>query len=128
MIPRLVFFAFTLLVAGLAWLTLQANPTGSYVLRNLLPALLAWLLLGYVMRRHVSDARWWLGWLGFTIPALGLSGYLHFAFMFDWQGIASRAVTPDLLFRFLPYYVLFAGGIGFAIGWIVGRGVRQAQS
>ncbi len=28
---------------------------------------------------------------------------------------------PDRVFRYLPLYTLVAGGIGFAIGWIVGR-------
>ena len=30
---------------------------------------------------------------------------------------------PAQLFRFLPVYTLVAGGIGFIIGWIVGRNV-----
>ena len=36
--------------------------------------------------------------------------------------IKSRPDAVDEeLFRFLPIYTLFAGAIGFAIGWIVGR-------
>ena len=31
------------------------------------------------------------------------------------------AKSPGQLFRFLPIYTTLAGGIGFAIGWIVGR-------
>ena len=30
---------------------------------------------------------------------------------------------PDRVFYYLPYYTIVAGGIGFAIGWIVGRNV-----
>ena len=33
------------------------------------------------------------------------------------------AVNPEGLFRFLPIYTFVAGGIGFAIGWIVGKNV-----
>ncbi len=124
---RLIFVAMSVLFAGFAWLLLQANPTGDFVLRNLLPALIGWLLLAYVIARRGDDPRFWLGWAGFCIPALGLSGYLHLAFLFDWQELATRAVTPSLLFRFLPIYVIFAGCIGFAIGWIVGRGVRTGR-
>ena len=128
MMSKIVFALFTLLLAGFSWLVIQANPLASLALWNLLPAGLAWILLAVILRRHWDDARWWLGWIGFCTPALGLSAYLHLAFLLDWQGIASRAVTPQLLFRFLPWYVLFAGGIGFAIGWIIGRGVRRARS
>jgi hypothetical protein len=35
----------------------------------------------------------------------------------------SAAEFPDRVFRYLPAYTLVAGGIGFAIGWIVGRNV-----
>lgn len=122
---KIAFALFTLLLVGFGWLVLHANPGGSFAARNLLPGCLAWLLLGFVLRGHAADPRWWLGWLGFCMPALGLSTYLHLAFLFDWQDLSSRAVTPDLLFRFLPYYVLFAGVIGFAIGWIIGRGIRS---
>jgi hypothetical protein len=33
------------------------------------------------------------------------------------------AEQPTRVFRFLPAYTLVAGGIGFSIGWIVGRNV-----
>jgi hypothetical protein len=33
------------------------------------------------------------------------------------------AEFPDRIFQFLPVYTTVAGGIGFAIGWIVGRNV-----
>ena len=79
------------------------------------------------MLRRPGDPRWWLGWLGFLVPALGLSGYLHLAFLNDWRGIASEAVTPALLFRFLPWYAGVAGGLGFGIGWIVGRAAMASR-
>ena len=67
--------------------------------------------------------KWPLGTLGFAIPALGLSLYLHHAWSVDLDGLASEARDPRNLFRYLPIYIVFAGGIGFAIGWIVGRNV-----
>ena len=56
---------------------------------------------------------WPLGTLGFAIPALGLSLYLHYHY----------SASPGELFRYLPIFTVVAGGIGFAIGWIVGRNV-----
>lgn len=124
---RLVLLLFTLLVGAFAVLAHRANPTGDHVARNLIPPLIGWVLLAWILSRRIDDPRWWLGWLGFLVPALGLSGYLHLAFVFDWQQLASTATTPALLFRYLPVYALVAGGIGFAIGWIVGRAARPAH-
>lgn len=67
--------------------------------------------------------KWPLGTLGFAIPALGLSLYLHYAWSVDLEGLASEARDPRNLFRYLPIYTVFAGAIGFAIGWIAGRNV-----
>ena len=49
--------------------------------------------------------------------------YLHYAYSVNLNGLFSDAQQPEQLFRFLPAYTMFAGGIGFAIGWIVGRKV-----
>ena len=62
-----------------------------------------------------------LGTLGFAIPALGLSVYLHYAYAVNLNDMFTDAHYPDRVFRYLPLYTLVAGGIGFAIGWIVGR-------
>ena len=67
--------------------------------------------------------QWPLGTLGFAIPAIGLTLYVHHAWSVDLDGLASEARDPRNLFRYLPIYTLFAGGIGFAIGWIAGRNV-----
>jgi hypothetical protein len=65
--------------------------------------------------------RWPLGLVGFAIPALGLSVYLHYAYSVNLNGMFDDAEQPARVFRFLPAYTLVAGGIGFSIGWIVGR-------
>ena len=64
-----------------------------------------------------------LGTLGFAIPALGLSIYLHYAYAVNLNDLFGDVQYPDRVFRFLPAYTLVAGAIGFAIGWIVGRNV-----
>jgi hypothetical protein len=64
---------------------------------------------------------WPLGVIGFAIPALGLSLYLHYAWSVNLNGMFTDAKQPLQLFRFLPVYTTGAGIIGFAIGWIVGK-------
>ena len=64
-----------------------------------------------------------LGTLGYAVPALGLSVYLHYAYAVNLNDLFGRAEGPGQLFRFLPAYTLVAGGIGFAIGWIAGKNV-----
>ena len=112
--------------AGLWFADVQDG--GPWVGRNLLP--LAVLVgLAYVTLRK-GDGRWSgagmrmpLGTLGFSIPALGLAAYLHYAYAVNLNDMFGGAEFPDRVFRFLPAYTLVAGGIGFAIGWIVGRNV-----
>ncbi len=112
-----------------AWFN-DVQDGGPWVIYNLLPLALllglSWLALrrgdGYWSGpRGIRDWRMPLGVLGFAIPALGLAGYLHYAFTVDLDGMFGAG--PGELFRFLPLYNLVAGGIGFAIGWIVGRNI-----
>lgn len=100
----------------------------AYPVRNAIPMLavsvLALLTLNKGNGRWTGAGwRWPLGSLGFAIPALGLSLYLHYGYSVDLDGMYSESVYPDELFRYLPAYTCVAGGIGFAIGWIVGRNV-----
>ena len=101
---------------------------GPWVARNLVPLAVLVVLSWATLRR--GEGRWSgagmrmpLGTLGFAIPALGLSAYLHYAYAVNLNDMFSDAEFPDRVFRFLPAYTLVAGGIGFAIGWIVGRNV-----
>ena len=71
-----------------------------------------------------SGWSWLLGTIGFAIPAVGLSLYLHYGYANDLNGMYSEAIFPQELFRYLPFYTMFAGATGFAIGWIVGRNAR----
>ena len=116
-----------LTAAALAYV-FHVEGTDSYAWRNTVP-ILAVLILGLITL-YRGDGKWsgagfsWpLGTIGFAIPALGLSLYLHYGYTIDLYGMYSQAVYPEALFRFLPLYTSVAGAIGFAIGWIVGRNV-----
>lgn len=97
-----------------------------YLLRNLLPLLVLLLLAALTLHRgggSWSGAGWSmpLGTLGFAVPALGLSTYLHYAYAVNLGDMFGDALYPARVFRYLPIYTLVAGAIGFVIGWIVGR-------
>ena len=116
-----------LLAAAAAWIN-DVQSGGPYVLRNLVPPGLILVFAAMTLRRGQgtwTGAGWRmpLGTIGYAIPALGLSTYLHYAYSVNLNGLFTDATQPEQLFRFLPYYTLVAGGIGFAIGWIAGRNV-----
>ena len=99
-----------------------------HLLFAMVPMLLVILLSGITLYRGGgnwagSGWQWLLGTIGYTVPAIGLSLYLHYGYASDLNGMYSESVFPDELFRFLPIYTTVAGGIGFAIGWIAGRNV-----
>lgn len=114
-------------LAAAAWFN-EVQEGGPWVFRNLVPLVVLVLLSALTLQR--GGGRWTgagmrlpLGTLGFAIPALGLSCYLHYAYAVNLNGLFDAASRPAELFRFLPVYTLVAGGIGFAIGYIVGRNV-----
>lgn len=99
---------------------------GRWLVRNLIP-LAALLVLSWATL-YRGGGRWSgggmqmpLGTLGFAIPTLGLSAYLHYAYSVNLNDMFGDADYPDRVFRYLPLYSFVAGGIGFAIGWIAGR-------
>jgi len=99
---------------------------GPYVLRNFVPLIIMLLFALVTLLRGQgswtgSGWRLPLGTLGFSIPALGLAVYLHYAYSVNLNGMFDASESPLALFRFLPIYTTVAGGIGFAIGWIAGR-------
>lgn len=116
-----------LVVAAGFWFN-EVQQGGPWVIRNLVPLAILLVLSLITLRRgngHWSGAgmRMPLGTLGFAIPALGLAAYLHYAYAINLNDMFSDAQFPDRVFRYLPAYTIGAGGIGFAIGWIVGRNV-----
>ncbi len=114
-------------VAAALWFD-DVQDGGPYVLRNLLP--LALLIVLSAITLYLGGGRWAgrgkrlpLGVVGFAIPALGLALYLHYAYSINLNDMFTDAAYPDRVFRYLPVYTIVAGGIGFGIGWIVGRNV-----
>jgi len=114
-----------LFVAAVVWIN-DVQEGGPYVMRNLLPPVIILLLATFTLVRGAgtwTGAGWRMpmGTLGYAIPALGLSIYLHYAYSVNLNDLFTDSTSPGQLFRFLPLYTFVAGGIGFAIGWIVGR-------
>ena len=114
-------------VAAAFWFT-DVQQGGPWLARNLVP--LAVLVVLSFLTLRLGGGRWSgagmrmpLGTLGFAIPALGLTAYLHYAYSINLNDMFSDAEHPERVFRYLPAYTLVAGGIGFAIGWIAGRNV-----
>ncbi len=116
---------FLLVLAAAAWFN-DVQEGGRYVIRNLVPPFTVVVLAAFSLVRgggHWTGAGWRLplGTLGFAVPAIGLSSYLHYAYSINLDGLFDGG--SDQMFRYLPYYTFFAGLVGFAIGWIVGRNV-----
>ena len=112
-------------VAAAAWFN-EVQDGGPHVVRNFVPLIIMLLLALLTLVRGKgswtgSGWRFALGTLGFSVPALGLTLYLHYAYSVNLNGMFSDSETPLQLFNYLPYYTTVAGGVGFAIGWIVGR-------
>ncbi|HNP65964.1 MAG TPA: hypothetical protein PKH39_18695 [Woeseiaceae bacterium] len=117
-----------LVTAAASFWIADVQQGGAYVFRNLVPLVVLILLCATTL--HLGNGRWTgagkrlpLGVIGYAIPALGLSLYLHYAYSVNLNDMFTGAVYPDQVFRYLPIYTMLAGGIGFAIGWIVGRNV-----
>jgi hypothetical protein len=119
-------FPVLLLAVAAAFWFADVQQGGPWVVRNLVP-LLALVLLSW-LTLYRGNGRWSgagmrmpLGTLGFAIPTLGLTAYLHYAYSINLNDMFGDAEYPDRVFRYLPAYTLVAGGIGFGIGWIAGR-------
>lgn len=114
-----------LVLAAAAWFN-DVQEGGRYVMRNLVPPFTVVVLAALALARgggRWSGAGWRLplGTIGFAVPAIGLSTYLHYAYSINLDGLFDGG--SGQVFRYLPYYTFFAGLIGFAIGWIIGRSV-----
>lgn len=114
-------------VAAAFWFA-DVQEGGPYVLRNLVPPILLVLISWVTLYRgngkwSGSGMRLPLGTIGYAVPALGLSLYLHYAYSVNLNDMFTDSPYPGRVFRYLPVYTGVAGGIGFAIGWIVGRNV-----
>ena len=102
-----------LVVAVAAWIN-DVQDGGPFVLRNFVPPAVVLILAAITLQRGGgtwtgSGWRLPLGVLGFAVPALGLSIYLHYAYSVNLNELFSDATNPEQLFRFLPVYTLVAG-------------------
>ena len=116
------------ITAAAAAYIMDVEGPDAYAIRNTVPVVLLVVLSALTLLRGKGNwagagRSWPLGTLGFAIPALGLSLYLHHAYSIELESLFGAARQPLELFRYLPIYTVVAGGIGFAIGWIVGRNV-----
>ena len=112
-----------------AWMADIQN-AGPWFVRNAIPIGFCVSLLALALYRNSGyflgeDPRLLFGTLGFAIPSVGLSAYLHYAYAVNLNDMFTGASRPGALFRFLPFYTSVAGCIGFAIGWIVGARLRK---
>ena len=127
--PFMVRLAPVLIIATAAmFYAASVEQTDDYLWRNLLPmhAVVLMAVVTLVRGRGYWTGNGWrmpLATIGFALPTLGLSLYLHYGFSIDLDGMVSESMYPNELFRYLPIYTSGAGVIGFAIGWIVGRSV-----
>jgi hypothetical protein len=111
---------------------LYVEGENSYAIRNLVPlagvVVLALITLSLGDGKwHGAGWRWPLGLIGFAIPSIGLSIYLHYAFATNLDGMFGNVGTDTEnaagVFRYLPLYTVISGAFGFAIGWIIGSRV-----
>jgi len=127
--PFIVRLLPVLIIAGAAMFYIASvEQNDDYLWRNLLPvhAVVLLAVATLVRGRGYWTGNGWrmpLATIGFALPTLGLSLYLHYGLSIDLNGMFSESVFPYELFRYLPIYTSIAGAIGFAIGWIVGRSV-----
>lgn len=114
-------------LAGIFYVAYVEGPD-AYLIRNAVPMLTVIILSSVTLYKGGGSWtgagwRWPLGTVGFAIPALGLSLYLHYGFAVNLAGLFDDAIYPQELFRYLPAYTMVAGALGFAIGWIAGRNI-----
>lgn len=114
-----------LLAAAAAAIIVYVEGADGYALRNCMP-LVAVVVLSFVALWLGNGEwlgngwRWPLGIVGFTIPAVGLSLYLHYSYAVNLNEMFSGSENAFELFRYLPAYTAVSGVLGFAIGWIIG--------
>ena len=114
-----------LLCAAAAAIVVYVEGEDAYAFRNCLPmaavVVLALITLWLGDGEWLGNGwRWPLGVIGFAVPAVGLSLYLHYSYAVNLNEMFSGSANAVEVFRYLPAYTAVSGVIGFAIGWIVG--------
>jgi len=102
----LVTFVFILYVEG---------PFQPFWIWNALPIGLTAAFLAYVRRRGASL----VPTTAFGVGAVGTTLYVHVAWLFDWDQLASGSSTAGIIFIVLPIMALGAGVALYAIARLV---------
>ncbi len=128
LIVRLLSIA--LLFAGLSMFIAEAQDPATYLSRSMFCMALGFAAPAIAIVRNSGN--WLAPNLAFSLGAWffaavigGLNVYVHSLWFYDIGGIKSDATQPGILFQFLPFYTVFAGAIGFAIGAIIGSNVLR---
>jgi len=131
MAPRLLLtrlLPVLLVTAAAAAYMFSVDGADRFAVRNSMP-MLGVVLLSFVAlwrgdgKWSGAGWRWPLGIVGFAIPSVGLSLYLHHAYSVNLNELFGGSQNPEEVFRFLPLYTSVSGCLGFAIGWIIGSRV-----
>jgi hypothetical protein len=112
----LLYLCLGLAMALVAWVEGPANPVTVW---NILPLLLAWLLVHRATGRaqeHRSPREGRSGAAAaFSLAVVAVVGSAHGAWVFDWRGTATGSSTAALLFVVLPVLAVFAGALAWAV-------------
>ena len=90
-----------------------------FTLWNLVPIVICY----YLFRLAIKENRVALygGAIGYTLLGVGLLLFIHAAWYFDLDGTSTGASTGGLIFIFIPICSCAFGGIGYGIGFFIGR-------
>lgn len=106
-----LFAAFIYLAEGIV-----INPL---VLWNYLPLFASYSLFS-TGRKEASVSKV-LGAVCFLVASMGLSIYIHLAWMLNWNQTQTGGSTAALILAVCPVYAIILGGIGYAVGWGLGK-------
>ncbi len=87
---------------------------------NILPIVVALIILHYTDRAVDSSLPKQLGIYGFVSFTGGVVVIAHLAWLLDWGKTATGSSTSALMFVTLPILALLSGCIGWLIGWCIG--------
>lgn len=104
-----------------------------FILWNWLPIAAAYFLAerlrqGKRQNGVTPPARRIGGVIGFALPATGLVVFTHLAWLYDWWATKTSSSTSALIFIFIPFYAMLLGGVGYGIGWLLGRLIEMVGS
>ena len=118
-IKGMTLFYGVLIVLGVFIYVAEGVAVNPFAIWNGLPLFISYELFNRGRKDGERSKIW--GAVGFLVGSMALSIYVHLAWMFDWDKIKTGSSTAGLIFIFIPIYSLITGGIGYIIGWGIGR-------